>query len=143
LLILVEEGKIGPRDPAFAECMATNGVSLAAITGRIDTLETQRARGSRKITQATVDRFGELPSVKLRDDDPALPAAYLRMFVSDVRVSEDAIIVSGPTAALEAGVTGHADGAKAAVPSFDRKWCPTGDKAGHSDHWTISVRRQC
>ena len=27
------------------------------------------------------------------------------------------------------------------VPIDDREWGPTGDKDGHSDHWTISIPR--
>ena len=131
LLILVEEGTIGPRDPAFAERMAANRAQLAALTSRIDTLETQLVRGSRRITEQTVDRFGALLSAKLHDDDSALRGAYLRMFVSEVRVSESEIAISGPTAALEAGMaTGLPH--KGAVPNFDREWCPEEDSNLHA-----------
>ena len=127
LLILVEEGTIGPRDPAFAERMGANRAQLAALSSRIDTLETQLARGSRRITEKTIDKFGALLSAKLRDDDPALRGAYLRMFVSEVRVLDSEIAISGPTAALEAGVaTGLPRGGKA-VPIFDREWCRPSD----------------
>ncbi|WP_442681583.1 recombinase family protein [Sphingomonas sp. ASY06-1R] len=127
LLVLVEQGVMGPRDPAFAERMAFNRAQLASLTSRIDTLETQLARGSRRITEQTVDRFGALLKAKLREDDPTLRSSYLRMFVSEVRVSESEIAICGPTAALEAGVaTGLPRGGKV-VPIFDREWCPGRD----------------
>uniref|UniRef100_UPI0025EA9B78 hypothetical protein n=1 Tax=Sphingomonas sp. TaxID=28214 RepID=UPI0025EA9B78 len=123
LLVLVEEGVMGPRDPAFARRMGDNRGALAASSARIDTLETQLARGSRKITADTVARFGELLSLKLRDDDPMLRTAYLRMLVSSVTVSRDEILISGPKAALESGVTNGVPRLEGTVPIFDRKWC--------------------
>ena len=123
LLILVEEGAIGPRDPAFAERMASNRTALAAVSARIDTLETQLTRGTRRITEDTVDRFGALLKAKLREDDPALRSAYLKMFVSEVRVSDREIVVSGPNAALEAAVATGLPRSGGKVPRFDREWC--------------------
>lgn len=123
LLILVEEGAIGPRDPAFAERMATNRAALTAASARIDTLEAQLARGSRRITEETVAKFGELLLAKLRDDDPALRTAYLRMLVSDVRVSREIIVISGRRAALEKGVSSGIPRLEGTVPIFDREWC--------------------
>lgn len=123
LLVLVETGQIGPRDPIFANRMSENRTALAAASARIDTLETQLSRGSRKITAETVNRFGALLSAKLRDDDPTLRTAYLRMLVSDVTVSTDEILIHGPKTALENGVANGVPRLEGTVPIFDRKWC--------------------
>ena len=131
LLILVETGEMGPRDPIFAKRMGDNRAALAAATARIDTLETQLAKGARRITDATVARFGKLLSDKLRDDDAALRTAYLRMLVSEVTVSRDQILISGPKAALENGVTTGIPRLEGTVPIFDRKWCPEEDSNLH------------
>ena len=131
LLVAVEEGAIGPRDPIFAERMAVNQTALASATSRIDALETQLARGPRRITETKVDRFGALLAAKLRDDDPVLRAAYLRMFVGDVSVSDKEIVISGPTAALETGASSATPRTSPAVPSFDRGWCPEEDSNLH------------
>lgn len=127
LLVLVETGQMGPRDPIFANRMSANRAALAAASSRIDTLETQLSRGSRKITAETVDRFGALLSARLRDDDPTLRTAYLRMLVSDVTVSTNEILIYGPKAALENGVANGAPRLEGTVPIFDRKWCPEED----------------
>lgn len=88
LLILVEDEIMHPRDPVFASRMAENRTKLASILARIDILEAQLVRGARQIDKHTVDRFGELLSARLRADDPSLRSAYLRMFVAEVRVSD-------------------------------------------------------
>ena len=103
--------------------MVTNRNQLAAIGTRIDMLETQLARGRRKIIEAMIDRFAGMLSAKLRDDDPTLRASYLGMFVSEVRVSDSDIVISGPTSALEAGVATGLPHNGDKVPSFDQQWC--------------------
>ena len=131
LFISMETAEIGPRDPIFAARMSENRSALAAATARIDTLETQLARGSRRITENTVARFGKLLSEKLRDEDPALRTAYLRMLVSEVTVSKGEIRISGPKAALENGVTNGVPRLEGTVPIFDREWCPEEDSNLH------------
>ncbi len=131
LLILVETGQMGPRDPIFAKRMGENRSALAATSSRIDTLETQLARGSRRITPSTISRFGELLSARLRDDDSTLRKAYLRMLVSKVTVSKDEILISGPRSVLENGVCNGAPRLQGTVPIFDREWCPEEDSNLH------------
>lgn len=123
LLILVETGQMGPRDPIFAKRMDENRSALATATSRIDTLETQLTKGSRKITPTSIKRFGELLSARLRDDDSTLRKAYLRMLVSNVTVSKEQIVISGPKAVLENGVCNGAPRLEGMVPIFDREWC--------------------
>ena len=127
LLVLVETGRMGPRDPIFAHRMDYNRSALTVATSRIDTLETQLSRGSRRITSETVERFGALLSAKLRDDDRTLRTAYLRMLVSDVIVSDKEIVIVGPKAALENGIASGVPRLEGSVPIFDRKWCPGED----------------
>lgn len=95
-----------------------------AATTRIDALETQHARGSRRITNETVAKFGRLLSERLRADDPTLRTAYLRMLVSKVTVTKDQILISGPKAALENGVSSGVPCLEGAVPICDRHGAP-------------------
>jgi site-specific DNA recombinase len=123
LLILIEQGTMSPRDPAFAERMAINRTALAGVISRIDILEAQLARGKRKIDERTVDRFGDMLRDKLRGEDSSLRSAYLRMFVAEVRVGPSEIIISGPLSALENGLAVGLPVKEGAVPIFDREWC--------------------
>ncbi len=132
LLDLLENPNMKAQGDIFLNRIAKNQSALAAASSRIDTLETQLATGARKITNQTIDRFGKLLSAKLNDDDPALRKAYIRMFVSEVSVSPEGIIISGPTGALENGISKGAPRLEATVPIFDREWCPWPDSNGHS-----------
>lgn len=127
LLVLVEDGIIGHRDPEFAARMDENRTAVAAVSGRIDALEAQLAKGRRQINEGAVDRFGTLLSAKLRSKDAALRSSYLKMFVDNVAVSAESIIISGPTSALEVGVATGLPVKEGVVPSFDREWCRLGD----------------
>lgn len=131
LLILVEDEIMSPRDPVFAGRMAENKARFASVSARIDVVEAQLVRGARQIDEHTVAKFGELLAAKLRDDDPTLRAAYLKLFVAEVRVSDSLIEITGPTVALEAGVATGIP-VKAGVPSFDREWCRLQDTDARS-----------
>ena len=132
LLIAVEDGIIGARDPIFAKRLDENRSSLAAATARISTLEAQLETGTAKITPATVERFGELLSSKIRDKDPTLRKAYVRMFVSSVIVSQDQILISGPKAVLENAICQKQTKLVGMVPIFDQQWCPEEDSNLHA-----------
>lgn len=123
LLILVETGEIGPRDPQFAKRLSENREGVAAAGARIVMLERQLERGARQITERTIARFGALLSSKLHDDDAALRTAYVRMMVISVTVSSDEIVITGPTSVLERGVINGLPRLEGAVPIFDREWC--------------------
>lgn len=123
LLILVETGRMGARDPIFAKRMDENRSALAASTARIETLETQLAKGSRRVTPTTIKKFGETLSARLRDEDATLRKAYVRMLVSKVTVAKEQITISGPKAVLENGVCNGIPRLMGMVPIFDREWC--------------------
>ncbi|WP_137681731.1 hypothetical protein [Aurantiacibacter suaedae] len=53
---LIEKGITKPRDSAFAQRLSDNREAVAAIASRIDVLENQLVRGSRKITSAVLER---------------------------------------------------------------------------------------
>ncbi len=124
LLILIEEGTMSARDPAFVERMATNRAALAAVSSRIDVLEAQLAKGKRRIDEQTIDRFGDMLRKKMRSDDSSLRSSYLKMFVSNVSVSDHEIVISGPMSSLENGVSVGLPVKEGVVPIFDREWCP-------------------
>lgn len=132
LLDLIEEGIMKPSDPEFAQWLGDNREAVAAITSRIDVLESQLARGSRKITPAVLDKFSQQLSAKLHDEDSALRSAYLRMLVSEVKVSKDRITITGSKSVLERGLAKGLPRLEGSVPIFDQIWCPEEDSNLHA-----------
>jgi hypothetical protein len=84
LLVLIEEGVMKASDPEFANRLSENRNAVATLTARIEVLESQLARGSRKITPEVLEKFSQQLREKLHDDDPTLRKAYLRMLVDRV-----------------------------------------------------------
>lgn len=123
LLALIEEGIMKPSDPEFAQRLGDNRAAVSAITSRIDVLESQLARGSRKITPAVLEKFSKALSAKLHDEDSSLRTAYLRMLVSRVEVYHKRVTITGPKSVLERGLVKGLTRLEGSVPIFDQKWC--------------------
>jgi DNA invertase Pin-like site-specific DNA recombinase len=139
LIDIVETGQLSARDPVFAQRLADNKTAQVHATAQIKTLEAQLSRGKRKITADTIAKFSQLIREKLRHDEDTLRTAYVRMFVIKVTVNKQHIVISGPRSTIESALTDDKLKPKPEVPSFDREWCPTGTKDGHSNHWEIFV----
>ena len=127
LLGLIEDGVMKASDPEFAHRLAEHRETIAAITGRIEVIESQLARGSRKITPAVIEKFSQQVAEKLQDEDSSLRSAYLRMFVSEVSVSDQGVQISGSKLVLERGLAKGLPRLEGSVPIFDQKWCPEED----------------
>ena len=132
LLGLIEEGIMRPSDPEFAQRLSDNREAVAAITSRIDVLESQLTRGARKITPVVLEKFSQQLSAKLHDEDNALRSAYLRMLVSEVRVSRHRVTITGSKSVLERGLAKGLPRLEGSVPIFDQKWCPEEDSNLHA-----------
>jgi hypothetical protein len=57
LLVLIEEGVMKASDPEFANRLSENRTAVATLTARIEVLESQLAKGSRKITPEVLKNF--------------------------------------------------------------------------------------
>ena len=132
LLVLIEEGVMKASDPEFANRLAENRAAVAALKSRIEVLESQLAKGSRKITPETLEMFSQQMRETLHDEDSTLRSAYLWMLVSRVEVSDKRIVMSGPNAALEHGVARGLRRLEGSVPIFDQRWCPEEDSNLHA-----------
>ncbi len=123
LLGLIEEGVMKANDPEFANRLSENRTAVASLSARIEVLESQLARGSRKITPEILEKFSQQLRDKLHDEDSTLRSAYLRMLVSRVEVSDKRIVISGPKSALERGLAKGLPRLEGSVPIFDQRWC--------------------
>ena len=104
LLELVEMGELSARDPQLAERLQGHNARLAAIAVEVRSLEQQLAQPRREITGEILKRFSQLVRRGLRDKDPALRRAYLRLVVDEVIVSSETVLVRGNKRALEHAV---------------------------------------
>ncbi|MEK9211846.1 hypothetical protein [Sphingomonas sp. 2378] len=123
LLELLEEGLMSPKDPQFAERLTQHRQNVAQLDASARSLTLQLERGPQCISEETIAKFGKLISEQLRDGNPALRKAYVRLLIDAVRVNNETIHIQGSKAALESAVVRGADAAVSMVPGFDRKWC--------------------
>src|SRR3546814_14108705 len=92
---------MAPKDPVFAERMGHNRARLETLAGRIAMLERQIGTVSDRITPALIERFGERTRAILTGSNADLRRNAIRALVSEVRVTAEALHISGPIAAPE------------------------------------------
>ncbi len=123
LLEALEEGVMSAKDPLFAERLTQHRQNVAQLDASARSLTLQLERGPQRISEETIAKFGKLISEQLRDGNPALRKAYVRLLIDNVRVDNQTIHIQGSKAALESAVVRDGDAAISMVPGFDRKWC--------------------
>ncbi|GGI83011.1 hypothetical protein GCM10007973_19390 [Polymorphobacter multimanifer] len=131
LIELIEEGLMSAKDPEFAKRMSERRIEKARLDATISGLERQMIRGAKRITPEIVEKFGGMVAAKLRDPDPKLRKAYVRLLVDRVEVNASEIRIIGSKSALEHAVL-DPQVAAGRVPSFDREWCPEEDSNLHA-----------
>ena len=132
---LVETGLERPSDRHFAQRLADRKKEVAQLeSSERSLLETLNAR-SDKIDEAFVERFSRALSNEIRNGDPRSRRAWVRLFVEQVSVTNDQIVISGAKGALENAITSGAKRGTELVPSFDREWCP--EEASHSNFFSV------
>lgn len=123
LLVLIEQGVMKASDPEFANRLSENRTAVAILTARIEVLESQLARGSRKITPEVLEKFSSQLRKQLHANDPTLRKAYLRKLADRVELTNEQILIRGSKAVLERGIARGAPRLEGAVPIFDQRWC--------------------
>lgn len=121
---------MSPKAGRWTEHMAINRVALPAVSSRIDVLEAQLAKGKRRINEQTIDLFGDMQRKTLRSNDSTPSSAYLEMFVSNVSVPDENVVISRSVSCLKRAVSVGLPVKAGAVSIFDREWCPEEDKGG-------------
>lgn len=138
---LVENGLEKPSDRHFAQRLSERKNEVAQLEAAERSLLIQLNDHREKIDEAFVERFGKILVQEIRNGTPGNRRAWVHLFVQQVAITNDEIVITGTKAALESALISGAKQGTALVPSFDREWCPTGDKHGHSNRWKILVDR--
>lgn len=119
LLELIEDGHSSARNRLIADRLAEHRQTIVQPEASQRSLQLQLVCDTRRINEAAVERLGRLLSSQLRDGALALRRNYVQLFVLEVRVTRDDIVVLITPAALVATGQDRAP----TVPSFDRRWC--------------------
>ena len=128
LLQLVEQGLMDISDPALKERMEVAKRDRQSAVETVRLLEAADGNQPAAITLESVGRLADALRAALASDDPSFRKAYLRLFVDEVTVGDEQIVLRGPKAALaRATAAGDLPAASATVPSFVRQWRPVGD----------------
>ncbi|NHK29677.1 recombinase family protein [Parvularcula flava] len=119
---------------------------IETLNRQIAYVEDQRAAPCDRLDDVAIDRFGRAVSTALRDrSNPAFAKAYIQSIISDIRVSENEIRISGPKAALLEQASAFS-GANQLVPSFAQEWrtsqenVPTPAGLNYSRNWGAGTR---
>jgi len=74
------------------------------------------------LTQKNLDRFTKVAKARLRSTDSAFRKQYLRLFVDQVEVQDDQILISGPKLALANAIAQTTKPDTGGVPSSVTEW---------------------
>ncbi|MCE7796553.1 hypothetical protein LWE61_08250 [Sphingobium sufflavum] len=119
------------KDTVFANKLAESRASISALMETERNLASQLENSGEQIDEAALARFGAMLRREITQSNSEFRRAYVRLLVSNITVNDNEITITGSKAALENAVRKGDPAACAAVPSFDRKWCPEEDFASH------------
>lgn len=121
LLELVELGELGTHDPQLRQRLQNHNARLANLAVEIRSLEQQLAMPRRNITPTILDRFAAVVREGLRDEDPMLRKAYVRLLADEIVVTSESVLIRGSRQALEHAIFGGTD-ASDGVLTFIQDW---------------------
>ncbi len=115
-------------DPKFRERLTGAKDARRAAQEKLESAKAAKCTGSPSITPARIRKLAEAMNAAMRNAEPALRKAYLRLFVDRIVIADKDIGITGPTAGIErtAAQQGQ-DASPAMVPSFVRDWYPVRD----------------
>jgi site-specific DNA recombinase len=97
------------------------------LSQQASALQRRIAEGEPELTEDSIARLAAFLKEKLKDGSPELKQAYVRLVLSEVAVSDDAIRITGSKTRLaKAAATEMAD-TPMGVLSFVREWRPRQD----------------
>lgn len=100
---------------------------VQTLTRHIAHLDAERSAPVEALTDETVKGFGRAVSAALRNPaNRGFAKAYIQAFVSEIRVSDREIRITGPKAALAHCAAAFAKKGEL-VPAFAKEWCAQQD----------------
>ena len=123
LLTMIESGAMHAGDPIFVQRIAHNQARKSALKAEEKSLELQLSSSKTRIDEKMIEGFAKRISNALREGDPKFRAAYVRLFVGKVELTNDEVRIFGTKDALEKALVANANPELGEVPIFDRKWC--------------------
>ena len=103
--------------------MAHNQPRKSALKAEEKSLELQLSRSKARIDERMIEDFAKRISKAMRQGDPKLRAAYVRLLARKVELTNDEVRIFGTKDALEKALIAMANPEFGEVPIFDRGWC--------------------
>ncbi|MBI5162958.1 MAG: recombinase family protein [Magnetospirillum sp.] len=137
----IEKGVFDLDDPEAKERLAQARLRRDEAKRDLDAIRVL-ANTTPEITAERVERFTRLLRRHLEDGDVKLRRNWLGLFVDEVLVGDEPIIIRGPTPALAGGINGINGESLPSVPTFVRRWRGMSNESGNSNRWVLMVGRR-
>lgn len=118
----IEAGIVDLDDPQFRQRVEALKLRRDETAEDVKALEKRVNTGGVDLSPEKLQAFSNAVKERLRNGDPAFRRAYLRLFVDQVELSDDAITIQGPKGALMQALGTDGDFTGTMVPSCDREW---------------------
>ena len=122
LLELVEKGLMDAEDASMRERLVNLRFRRDELAEQISDLARRLAMAEPMITPVKIEKLALLLRDKLHHGPPDLRQAYARLLLSEVRVNDREIRISGSKAVLARSAAGGVAKTTPAVLSFVREW---------------------
>ena len=116
-----------PRISSLRERLVGLKVRRDELAAEVADLQKRIATGEPTITPDKIAAFAALLKDKLKNGQPDLKQAYVRLVMREVSVKDKEIRISGSKAVLARAASANLDKAVPGVLSFVREWRPVGD----------------
>ena len=131
----IEKGVFDLDDPDAKERLAQARLRRDEAKRDLDAIRVL-SNTTPEITAERIERFTRLLRRHLEEGDVKLRRNWLGLFVDEVLVGDDQIIIRGPTPTLAGGVNGTGDESLPSVPNFVRRWRAI---VVETDNWSASL----
>ena len=122
LLELVEKGLVDAEDASMRERLVNLRFRRNELAEQISDLTRRLAMAEPVITPEKIEKLALLLRDKLHHGPPDLRHAYPRLLLSEIRVNDREIRISGSKAVLARSAAGNVAKTTTAVLSFVREW---------------------